>query len=492
MTTPRKSPFPAIPSLEHSKVPPNAIELEDAVLGACLLDSEALSEVSSILRPEMFYKLEHQMVFSAMMSLESEGNPADILTVTQRLKKDGNLSVVGGAHFVSTLTDRVGSGANAEYHARIIAQKFIARELIRVSGDIYARAFDDTEDPIELLDRANDEVASIGSDVVGDGRKSKDEIFNSIVANMERVASGNGILGLSSGILSVDRLSAGLQKGHFDILAARPGMGKTTRALSIVYHVGVILQKHVRIYSIEMTDEELTMLLVSMKTQIDSLDLKKGKLTTEQWSAFHEARAIITNSPIEIIDNLKEWPHIKRDATKANRKKPVELIVIDYIQIMSYPGVKGSREQEISQMSQGMKQLAKDLGTPVLALSQLSRDLEKRGGAKRPMLSDLRESGSLEQDADSVTFLYRPEYYGIEFSDEGNLPTAGLCEVIIAKNRGGLTGTVPVRVNLATSTFEDYDGGSFKAPSPPPIEEVQRWSPMPRSSEFDDQFDGPF
>jgi replicative DNA helicase len=492
MTTPRKSPFPAIPSLEHSKVPPNAIELEDAVLGACLLDSEALSEVSSILRPEMFYKLEHQMVFSAMMSLESEGNPADILTVTQRLKKDGNLSVVGGAHFVSTLTDRVGSGANAEYHARIIAQKFIARELIRVSGDIYARAFDDTEDPLELLDRANDEVASIGSDVVGDAVESNQDLLRQVIEDSERAATGGNVIGTPTGLHAVDVKTGGLQDGHFDILAGRPGMGKTSYAIFEAYQVAVIQGEPVIVFSLEMPAKEIMQKIISIHTGIDSWKLKTGKLDAEQWARINAKADEVIRSPLSIVDTMSEWSRIRKHCINTNKKTHLRLVVIDYLQLIQIPNRRGNREQEIGEISRGLKQLAKHLKCPIRALAQLSRGVETRGGNKRPMLADLRESGQIEQDADSVTFLYRPEYYGIEFSDEGNLPTAGLCEVIIAKNRGGLTGTVPVRVNLATSTFEDYDGGSFKAPSPPPIEEVQRWSPMPRSSEFDDDNGTPF
>jgi replicative DNA helicase len=492
MTTPRKTSFPAIPSLEHVKVPPNAVELEDAVLGACLLDADALSEVSSILRPEMFYKLEHQMVFSAMMSLESEGNPADILTVTQRLKKDGNLSVVGGAHFVSTLTDRVGSGANAEYHARIIAQKFIARELIRVSGDIYAQAFDDTIDPLELLDRANDEVASIGSDVVGDAVESNQDLLRQVIEDSERTASGGNVIGTPIGLRELDIKTGGLQEGHLDILAGRPGMGKSSFAIYEAYRVAFSEKKTVLFFSLEMPAKEIMQKILSIHTGIDSWKLKTGKLDPEHWNRINAMSGEIIKAPITIIDNISEWSKVRTKCVNSNKKQQIGLVSIDYLQLIQISNRKGNREQEIGEISRGLKQLAKHLKCPIRALAQLSRGVETRGGNKKPMLSDLRESGSIEQDADSVTFLYRPEYYGIEFSEEGNLPTNGLCEVIIAKNRGGLTGTVPVRVNLATSTFEGWEGGSFKAPSPPPIEEVQRWSPMPRSTEFDDDDGNPF
>jgi replicative DNA helicase len=488
----RKPPYTALLSLESSQVPPNAVEIEDAVLGACLLEQEVLSGVSSILRPEMFYKLEHQKVFSAMMALDADGRPVDILTVTQQLKSQGDLTLVGGPYYVSKLTDRVGSAANAEYHARIIAQKFIQRELIRVSGDIYSEAFEDTADPLELLDRANDAVAAIGSDVVGDTVESNRELVKEVIADSERAATGGNVIGTPVGLHELDRMTGGLQEGHLDILAGRPGMGKSSFAIYEAYQVAVVQKKPVPFFSLEMPAKEIMQKVISIHTGIDSWKLKTGRLDPEQWARINSMADEIINSPLTIIDNTVEWSRIRKTCINMNRKTPIGLITIDYLQLIQIPNRKGNREQEIGEISRGLKQLAKHLKCPIRALAQLSRGVETRGGSKRPMLADLRESGQIEQDADSVTFLYRPEYYGIEFSDEGNLPTAGLCEVIIAKNRGGLTGVVPVRVNLATSTFEDWDAGTFKAPAPPPVEEVQRWSPMPRSSEFDMEEDGPF
>jgi replicative DNA helicase len=492
MTPPRKSPFVAPPSLEHGKVPPNAVELEDAVLGACLLESEALSEVSSILRPEMFYKIEHQQVFRAMTSLLGKGDPVDILTVTHELKSMGALELVGGAYYVSKLTDRMGSAANVEYHARIIAQKFIQRELIRVASDIYAEAYSDTIDPLELLDRANDEVASIGSDVVGDTVESNQDLLRQVIEDSERTASGGNVIGTPIGLRELDLKTGGLQEGHLDILAGRSGMGKSTFAIFEAYRVAFAEKKPVLFFSLEMPAKEIMQKILSIHTGIDSWKLKTGKLDPEQWDRINAMSGEIIKAPITIIDNVSEWSKIRTKCVNVNKKQQIGLVTIDYLQIIQAPSKKGNFEQEVAEISRGLKQLAKHLKCPIRALAQLSRAVETRGGNKRPMLSDLRSSGQIEQDADSVTFLYRPEYYGIEFSEEGNLPTSGLCEVIIAKNRGGLTGVVPTRVNLATSTFEDWEGGSFKAPSPPPMEEVQKWSPLPRSSEFDDPYEGPF
>jgi len=472
--------------MEHGKVPPNSVELEDAVLGACLLESEVLSEVSAILRPESFYKLEHQKIFSAILALAEKGDPVDILTVTQQLKSKGDLALIGGPYYVSKLTDRIASAANVEHHARIIAQKFIQRELIRVAGDIYAQAFDETTDALELLDRANEDFASIGSDVVGDKVDSNHDLFKEVIADSERAAAGGNVIGTPVGLHELDIKTGGLQDGHLDILAGRSGMGKTSWAIFEVYRVAVVQKLPTVVFSLEVTAKEIMQKLISVHTGIDSWKLKTGKLDAEQWGRVNAMGQEIINAPLTIIDNITEWAKLRTKCINMNKKQHLRLITIDYLQLIQIPNRKGNREQEVAEVSKGLKQLAKHLNCPIRALAQLSRAVETRGGSKRPILSDLRESGSLEMDADSVTFLFRPEYYGIEFSDEGNLPTAGLCEVIIAKNRGGLTGTVPVRVNLATSTFSDYDGGSFKAPSPPPMEEVQKWSPLPMSSEFDD------
>jgi replicative DNA helicase len=458
-----------------------------------MLESEVLSELSSFLRPEMFYKLEHQRIFSAILALAERGDPVDILTVTQELKSKGDLALVGGPVYVSMLTDRVASSANAEYHARVIQQKYIARELIRVAGDIYHDAYDDTTDPLELLDRANESVASIGSDVVGDKVDSNHDLFKEVIADSERAASGANIIGTPVGLHELDIKTGGLQDGHLDILAGRPGMGKSSFAIFEVYQLAVVQKLPVMFFSLEMPAKEIMQKVMSLHTGIDSWKLKTGKLDPEQWDRMNTMGQEIINAPLTIIDNVTDWSKIRTRCINTNKKSHLRLIAIDYLQLIQIPNRRGNREQEIGEISRGLKQLAKQLKCPIRALAQLSRGVETRGGSKRPMLADLRESGQIEQDADSVTFLYRPEYYGIEFSDEGNLPTSGLCEVIIAKNRGGLTGTVPTRVNLATSTFEDYDGGSFKAPSPPPLEVMEQYrSPLPRSTEFDDQFEGPF
>lgn len=483
-------------SMEHSKVQPNAVDLEEAVLGACLLDPSAISEVAEILKKESFYRLEHQFLWEAMMSLHGLNLPVDIMTVTQEVKRQGKLEAVGGPYYISKMTDRVAQATNAEYHARIVQQKFIARELIRVSGDIYARSFDETEDPLALLDEAGAAIADVGNGSLTEQPMSNAELVAECVKGMEMAQSSGNVIGIPTGLPDVDRVTGGFQEGHFNILAARPGMGKTTYAIAETYDISVKQGLPSVFYSLEMTAKELMTKLIALEANLDNGKVKKGFLSVDEWSRIHAAVAVLAKSPVTIVDNLTSWQSIRMDITRRVSNKQCAFVVIDYIQLMGMENWKGgNREQEVSTISRGIKRTAQTLKIPIRGIAQLSRSVETRGGNKKPMLSDLRESGSLEQDANSVTFLYRPEYYGVEVSDETNLPTQGLCEVIIAKNRGGVTGTVPVRVNLSTGRFSDWDATPFTAPAPPRSvqqETEPKWSPLPRSAEFDDMEKNPF
>jgi replicative DNA helicase len=483
--------YTTLPSIEYSKMPPNAVDLEEAVLGACLLEPVVINSVADILKSESFYKLEHQFIWEAIAHLSGLNLPVDIMTVTQELKRQGRLEAVGGAFYISKLTDRVGSSANAEYHARIVQQKFIARELIRVSEDLHSRAYDETEDPLALLDEAGSAIADVGNGSLTEQPMSNSELVAECVKGMELAQSSGNVIGIPTGLPDVDRVTGGFQEGHFDILAGRPGMAKTTKALAEIYDISVRQGKPSVFYSLEMTAKELMMKLICVEANLDSGRVKKGILSVEEWSVIHAAGAVLAKAPITIVDNLNSWHSIRMDATRRKSSNQCSFMVIDYIQLMRIDGWKGNKEGEVSEISVGIKSLAKSLNIPIRGIAQLSRAVETRGGTKKPMLSDLRGSGGLEQDADSVTFLYRPEYYGVEVSDETNLPTQGLCEVIIAKNRGGITGTVPVRVNLSTGRFSEWDATPFTAPAPPAEVEV-KWSPMPRSREFDDTDENPF
>ena len=470
--------------LEHAKIPPSATDLEEAVLGALMLENNAISDVMDIVRPESFYRIEHQKVFNAIVSLTEANNPVDILTVTAFLKQEGSLDLVGGAYFVSQLTERVLSSANAEFHARIIQQKFIARELIRVSGDIHSRAFDDTTDALELLDEANLTIADIGADINSEkGSRSNQELILEIVSDAERASNGAEIVGIPTEIPAVDRLTGGWEGGKVYILAGRPGSGKSSKAMQDAYYMSVVLGKPVLFFSLEMTAKELMLRLISKHINIDSNLIKTGRITPEQWSIFNSSMRQIIDSPLEIVDHLYSLMDIRKKILMHKKKHGLKGVFIDYIQKMQHKDKGANREQEISHISHSLKVLAKQTDCPFIVLAQLSRAVETRGGDKRPMLSDLRESGQLEADADQVHFMYRPEYYGIEVSEEHG-HTEGLAELIIAKNRGGATGTAPMRFHPKTTSFSPWGEQSFSGPNPNDMPDTPRSTSMKPSREF--------
>lgn len=466
------------PALDHGKVPPNATDLEEAVLGALMLESDALNDVVEILKPESFYRIEHQKIFEAITDLFSKSEPIDILTVTNWLKKEGSLDLVGGPYFVSQLTDRVASSANAEFHARIIAQKFIQRELIRVSGDTYHEAFEDTTDVLDLLDKAESSLFAVAE---GNLRKSYDSmsvLVKKALQEVEEAASKDGgITGVATGFSELDKMTNGWQGSDLLIIAARPAMGKTAFVLSMTRNIAVDFKKPVAFFSLEMASVQLVNRLISSESGIPGEKLKKGSLDKNDWEHMHASLKQLGEAPIYIDDTpaLSVF-ELRAKCRRLKAQHDIQIIIIDYLQLMTAgSNMKGNREQEISTISRSLKSLAKELNVPVIALSQLSRAVETRGGTKRPMLSDLRESGAIEQDADMVMFLYRPEYYGIETSEETNLPTEGLTELIVAKHRSGATGTVPLRFVNTLAKFTNYDDPEFSIAG----------GIMPRSSEFD-------
>lgn len=459
-------------------MPPNAVELEDAVLGALMLESEALTDVVEILKPESFYKIEHQKIFEAIMDLFSNSEPIDILTVTSWLKKAGMLEMVGGPYYISKMTDRVASSANAEFHARIIAQKHIQRELIRVAGDIYHEAFQDTTDVLDLLDKAETSLFAVAE---GNLRKSYDTMASLVHLALKGVEDASkkegGVTGVPTGFTELDRMTGGWQPSDLLIIAARPAMGKTSFVLTMARNMAVQFKRPVAFFSLEMASIQLVNRLIASESGIDSEKLKKGQLTKSDWDHLHTSLKQLSEAPLYIDDTAAlSVFELRAKCRRLKAQHNIELVVIDYLQLMTAGGNGGNREQEISTISRSLKSIAKELEIPVIALSQLSRAVETRGGVKKPMLSDLRESGAIEQDADMVMFLYRPEYYGLELTEDTHLPTAGLTELIVAKHRSGATGTVPLRFINSLAKFTDYDDPGFTLDAP---------SPMPRSQEFD-------
>ena len=451
----------SIGSDPYGKRPPQVLEVEEAVLGALMLERDALTAVIDIISPETFYSRANQLVFKAIQQLFEQGKPIDIVAVNDKLKQNGELDEVGGSYYVSTLTNRVGSAANIEYHARLIAEKHILRELIRISGNIISKAYNDTTDVFELLDESEQELFDVSQ---GNIRKGFEDIGSVMYKNIQRLeelmASEDAITGIASGFRSLDRLTLGWQNSTLNIIAARPGMGKTAMVLSMARYIGVELNLPIAIFSLEMSSFELVNRLISIETGISLQKLKQGDLEGHEWEMLNHKVGPLSAAPIYIDDKeaLSLFDLRARSRRLANQKG-VKMVVVDYLQLMKAGGEMGrnaNREQEIAAISRGLKALSKELDIPVIALAQLSRAPETRGGTKKPQLSDLRESGSIEQDADLVAFIYRPEAYGFNEDEDGN-PTHGMAQILIRKHRSGPTDDVMLRFIPECTKFTDLD-----------------------------------
>lgn len=440
--------------MEHGKVPPNAVDLEDAVLGAAMLERDGLNAIIDILTPESFYKLEHQRIFRAITDLFNENHPIDISTVSTQLKKTGLLEMCGGPYYISKLTDRVASSANSEYHARIIQQKYIQREIIRVTGEVYANAFEDTSDPIELLDMLGSAAEKIAGTISGSRSKCMGEYAQEVIARVDLAAKQNGLTGLETGFTDLDKLHGGRQNGHLIIIAGRPAMGKTALALSEAMHIAE-LDKSVLFVSLEMGAVELTQRAMAADTGIYLERFANGDMDPEHRSRLTLSAAKWKGSKLHIVDDIHTLTAIKAEARRLKEKQGLAAVYVDYLQLIQIT-VRGNRENEVSEISRSLKLMARSLNVPVIALSQLSRSVETRGGTKRPMLSDLRESGAIEQDADVVEFVYRPEYYGIEMDESSGLSSRGLALRIVAKNRHGGLADLPMKFDGRLTKFTDW------------------------------------
>lgn len=443
------------------KLPPQAPDLEEAVLGALMLEKNALTEVIDILKPESFYVEAHQRIFEAIYNLFQKNSPIDLLTVISELRSMGALEIVGGAYYITQLTDRVVSAANIEYHARIISQKYIQRELIKVSSEIINNAYEDTTDIFDLLDHAEKSLFDIAQNNLRRDTRKVDDIMREAVVSLEALRDkADSLTGVPSGFTELDRMTSGWQPSDLVIIAARPAMGKTAFVLSCARNAAVLHDKPVAVFSLEMSSVQLVNRLISGETEIEQEKLRKGSLADHEWTQLHSRIGKLSSAPLLIDDtpalNIFEF---RAKCRRLKAQYDIQLVIVDYLQLMhgKGDGKGGNREQEIGSISRSLKSVAKELNIPVIALSQLSRAVENRpGGSKRPMLSDLRESGSIEQDADMVLFLYRPEYYGME-EDENGRPTAGVGEVIIAKHRNGETGTVQLKFVGKYVKFTDLD-----------------------------------
>lgn len=430
----------------EERVPPQNIEAEQAVLGAMLIDKEAIAKATEVLSADDFYREAHRVIFSAMLELYNKNEAVDMVTVTEILKRDNKLEDIGGIAYITSLANVVLTAANVKYHAEIVAEKSVLRQLVRVSTEIAAMGYEANEDVGTLLDTAESRILEISNRKKKNDFTAINDILMDSVQSIESLLQNKGgLTGLPAGFADLDKLTSGLHPSDFIILAARPSMGKTALALNIVQNVALRAHKviggeprSVAFFSLEMSKEQLVNRMLCAEAGIDSQRLRVGEMRDEDWTHLWDACDTMSRAKIYIDDTAGITAMDMRSrARRLKAEHGLDLIVVDYLQLMQGSGKRnnsGDRQQEVSEISRSLKALARELDVPVLALSQLSRSVESRQ-VKRPMLSDLRESGSLEQDADIVAFLYREDYYNPETENKHT-------ELIIAKHRNGPVDTV--------------------------------------------------
>ena len=434
---------------DMGRLQPQAPELEKAVLGALMLERDAYPIVCEILRAESFYERAHEYIYEAIVALAAVQRPIDMLTVTEMLKTKGTLDLVGGPFYIAQLTGNMASSANIEYHARIIAQKFLARQLISFTAEMQTKAFDETLDVDDLMQEAEGKLFEISQNNMKKDYTQIDPIIKEALDILEIAANRKeGLSGLPTGFEDLDKMTSGWQNSDLIIIAARPAMGKTAFVLSMAKNMALQHNSAVALFSLEMSNVQLVNRLIVNVCEIPGEKIKSGRLESYEWTQLHVKINELFNAPIYVDDtpSLSVF-ELRTKARRLVREHGVKIIIIDYLQLMNASGMGfGSREQEVSMISRSLKGLAKELNVPIIALSQLNRGVENRTGieGKRPQLADLRESGAIEQDADMVCFIHRPEYYKITEDERGN-SLVGIAEIIIAKHRNGAVGDVRLR-----------------------------------------------
>ena len=450
---------------ELGKLPPQALELEASVIGALMIEKEAFSSITDLLRPESFYSDQHRHIFEAVQALSAKDAPIDVLSVAEQLKQSGKLEQAGGVIYLSDLTRRVASAAHIRYHAQIIAQKATARDLISAACQIEEKGYDETQDVDELVEEATAKIFEISQRAQ---KRDVTHIYPVITEAFDRMhkASENegNISGIPSGFTELDKITSGWQKSDLVIIAARPAMGKTAFVLSMAKNIAVDFNIPVAIFSLEMSNVQLVNRLIMNVCEIEGNKIRNGRLSKAEWDKLDNTIGVLQNAPIYVDDTpgLSVF-ELQSKARKLVKEHKIQLIIIDYLQLMNANGMSfGSREQEVSIISRNLKGLAKELDIPVIALSQLSRAVEKRDSSnsnvdgKKPLLSDLRESGAIEQDADMVCFIHRPEYYKL-YDDGNGKDLRGLGQIIVAKHRNGATDEIWLRFIGKYTRFQNED-----------------------------------
>ena len=443
-----------------NKTPPQDMDAEQSILSAIFINNDSLHDIIAILSPEDFYKGSHQKIYQAVIDLALKDEPADLITIVNRLKEKGELESIGGASYLAAISDAAPVAVNAVHYANIIKGKSSLRQLISAASGIIQKCLKDQGDFEDIIDFAESSIFNISSKKTNSGFKTLGELINLNIDKLEdQQGKAGGLSGLSTGYPRLNKITSGLQKSDLIILAARPSMGKTAFALNIARNVALHERKPVAVFSLEMSNEQLSMRLLTSEAKIDSNRLRTGFISQEDWQNATDAAGILNELPIFIDDT----PNITVMEIRAKARKLCQkhhelgLIVVDYLQLMKPPFRTDRRDLEIAEISRSLKALAKELNVPIIALSQLNRMLEQRSD-KRPMLSDLRESGALEQDADIVAFIYRDDVY----NKENDNPKKGMAEIIVAKNRNGATGMALMHFLGQYTRFEELSPDSFQ------------------------------
>lgn len=453
------------------KIPPQDIELERAVLGAILLESNTINDVLEVIRSsEVFYYEPHQEIFSAIIAMVEEGKPIDLLTVTSELRRNNKLEGVGGSLYLTEIMNKMSSTANTEVHCRILLEKAIKRKIISASSAMINESYAEENDALDILERANEILTEINGNTERKRAQSLKEVLKKSFDLLYEINnSKNNIIGVPSGFIDLDKVTHGWQRSDLIIIAARPSMGKSAMAIRLAANSAIRFKRPVAIFTLEMSAVQLIQRIQAGESNIELEKIRSGKLSSADFMSLNIYTGQIEDAPI-YIDETPGLTILELRAKLKNltKKHNVEVAIIDYLQLMQGSGK--NRTEEIGRISRNLKGLAKEFDIPIIALSQLSRAVETRGGDKRPILSDLRESGDIEQDADIVMFLYRPEYYGIKQDEAGN-STQGICEILISKHRNGRLADIPLKFNGSKQMFYDYlPNGFTQEPTGKPYE----------------------
>jgi replicative DNA helicase len=436
---------------DFDRLPPQNVEAEQFVLGAILLENEAIAAVIEVLSPNDFYKDAHKKIFTAMLDLYERNEPIDLVTLTEQLNKKDQLEAVGGASYLSTIVNMVPTSANARYHAKIVKEKAILRNLITTATEIISMSYDTEQDVNELLDLAETKIFGISEKAVRQTYVHIKDVVKDTIELVDKLFDKKEhITGLPTGFIDLDEATTGFHPGDLIVVGARPGMGKTAFCLNIVAHVAIEERVPIAIFSLEMTKEQIVLRMLCSEAEVDSKAVRSGYHSKEDYRKLVNAAGRLSEAPIYIDDSFNSVLDIRAKARRLKAEHGLGLIVIDYLQLMSGVGTYAAREQVISDISRSLKALAKDLAVPVIVISQLNRSCEQRGEDKHPIIADLRESGAIEQDADTILFLYRPDYYKIKDAEQG------VADLDIAKQRNGPTKRIKLTFLDKYTKFKNY------------------------------------